>query len=66
MMKLNGTTIPLPSPMPLSQLLEEQGYPNQARIAVEKNGEIVPRSAYADTWIDDADISEVVSFVGGG
>lgn len=36
------------------------------RIAVEINGEIVPKSQYANTLINDGDIIEVVSFVGGG
>ena len=37
-----------------------------ARIAVERNGEIVPKSHYADTVLQDGDVVEVVSFVGGG
>ncbi|MEO8304403.1 MAG: sulfur carrier protein ThiS [Betaproteobacteria bacterium] len=36
------------------------------RIAVEKNGEIVPRSRYADTAVDRADRLEIVGAVGGG
>ena len=36
------------------------------RIAVEINGEIVPKAQYANTLINDGDIIEVVSFVGGG
>ena len=36
------------------------------RIAVEKNGQIVPKSAYESTVIKDGDSLEVVSFVGGG
>jgi len=36
------------------------------RIAVEKNGEIVPRSRYADTAIGRADRLEIVGAVGGG
>ena len=36
------------------------------RIAVEKNGEIVPRSLYADTSIDSGDRLEIVGAVGGG
>ena len=36
------------------------------RIAVEKNGEIVPRSRYADTPLADGDALEIVVAVGGG
>jgi sulfur carrier protein len=36
------------------------------RIAVEKNGEIVARSRYADTAVDVADRLEIVGAVGGG
>jgi sulfur carrier protein len=36
------------------------------RIAVERNGEIVPRSRYAVTALEDGDRLEVVVAVGGG
>ena len=36
------------------------------RIAVEKNGEIVPKARYGSTVLQDEDCIEVVSFVGGG
>ena len=36
------------------------------RIAVEKNGEIVPKAAYGTTVLQDGDVLEIVSFVGGG
>ena len=36
------------------------------RIAVEKNGELVPQAKYAETLLADGDTLEVVSFVGGG
>ena len=36
------------------------------RIAVERNGEIVPRSRYAETRVDAADQLEIVGAVGGG
>lgn len=36
------------------------------RIAVEINGQIVPKAAYAETLLKDGDVVEVVSFVGGG
>jgi sulfur carrier protein len=36
------------------------------RIAVERNGAIVPRSRYADTPIAPGDALEIVGAVGGG
>ena len=36
------------------------------RVAVEKNGEIVPRSRYADTALANGDALEIVVAVGGG
>ncbi len=36
------------------------------RIAVERNGEIVPRSRYAETRLADDDKLEIVGAVGGG
>ena len=36
------------------------------RIAVEKNGDIVPKAKYAETLLAEGDALEVVSFVGGG
>ncbi|MDF8333497.1 sulfur carrier protein ThiS [Novosphingobium cyanobacteriorum] len=39
---------------------------NPAKVAVERNGEIVPRSTLADVAIADGDVLEIVHFVGGG
>jgi len=36
------------------------------KIAVERNGEIVPRSAHASTLLADGDELEIVVAVGGG
>jgi sulfur carrier protein len=36
------------------------------RIAVERNGEIVPKSRYADTQVLAGDKLEIVAAVGGG
>jgi sulfur carrier protein len=35
-------------------------------VAVEKNGEVVPRAQHATTVLCDGDTVEVVHFVGGG
>lgn len=49
----------------VAQYLETTAYDSK-RIAVEKNGDIVPKAAYADTILQEGDVVEVVSFVGGG
>jgi sulfur carrier protein len=36
------------------------------RLAIEKNGEIVPRSQFADVVLQDGDKLEIVGAVGGG
>ncbi|WP_419806795.1 sulfur carrier protein ThiS [Terriglobus sp.] len=36
------------------------------RVALERNGDIVPRTAWADTRLAEGDKLEVVHFVGGG
>jgi thiazole synthase len=46
-------------------LLETLGL-NPARIAVERNREIVARSRYGDVALADGDRIEIVQFVGGG
>lgn len=49
----------------LSAYLEENGI-NPQRIAVELNGEILPKVQYSNTVLKDGDVVEIVNFVGGG
>ncbi len=37
-----------------------------AKVAVERNGEVVPRSTLAEVALGDGDVLEIVHFVGGG
>ena len=64
-MKVNGETKKLLEKIPLSEFFQREGYV-QEKIAVELNGEIIPRSRYASVILTDADKLEIVSFVGGG
>ncbi len=64
-MRINGKTISLKEEIKLSDFLEQNGY-NINRVAVEKNGNIIPRAKFLTEIINDNDIIEVVSFVGGG
>lgn len=45
--------------------LKEEGC-NVDRIAVERNGKIVPKQQYESVILEDGDELEIVSFVGGG
>lgn len=64
MVKINGTELDAAGKT-VAQYLETTDY-NRSRIAVERNGEIVPKSEYDSTLLKDGDVIEVVSFVGGG
>jgi sulfur carrier protein len=55
----------LPQPASLEQLIGELGLKDD-RVAVEHNGEIVPRSGWSETTLNGGDRLEVVHFVGGG
>ena len=65
MIRVNGEEKMLEEGTSLLGFLEQEGY-QTARIAVEKNGEIVPKSRYGETLLRDGDVLEIVSFVGGG
>lgn len=62
---INGTTRQLPDSAGVSVLLEEMGLAGK-RIALERNGEIVPRSLFATQQLADGDKLEIVVAVGGG
>ena len=64
-MKVNGETIILLEKTSLLEFLQRNGYAPE-NIAVELNGEIIPRSRYSSVFLTDADKLEIVSFVGGG
>jgi len=55
----------LPQPASLEQLIGELGLKGD-RVAIEHNGEIVPRAGWAETTLNSGDRLEVVHFVGGG
>lgn len=64
-MRINGKEIPLQQPITLARYLEQEGYDSK-RVAVERNGEIVPKAAFREIDLSDADTLEIVHFVGGG
>ena len=64
-LKINGETRRLDGPRTVAALLAELGL-DARKIAVERNLEIVPKSAYERTGLSDGDQLEIVHFIGGG
>jgi sulfur carrier protein len=62
---LNGAPREFPAPLTFAQLLHEMELAG-GRLAIERNGEIVPRSRFGDARLADVDSIEVVVAVGGG
>ena len=64
MVKVNGTELDIAGKTVAEYLAATMYDPK--RIAVERNGDIVFKSQYGETVLEDGDNLEVVSFVGGG
>jgi sulfur carrier protein len=63
---INGAAQRLdPAPSTVADLVRALNLEGK-RIAIERNGEIVPRSRYAQTQVAEGDRLEVVAAVGGG
>ncbi len=62
---INGENKDLPRPMSVAELLGDLGL-NAEKVALERNLEIVPRSDYASTRLEEGDRIEIVHFIGGG
>ena len=62
---LNGQVKILAGPQSVAALVQELGLTGK-RIAVERNGEIVPKSTYATVMLTAGDRLEIVVAVGGG
>jgi sulfur carrier protein len=62
---INGAIRQLPQSITISALVEEIGMTGK-RIALERNGEIVPRSTFTAQHLADGDKLEIVVAVGGG
>ncbi len=62
---INGASRQLPDFTSVATLIEELGLVGK-RIALERNGEIVPRSSFSTQQLADGDKLEVVVAVGGG
>jgi sulfur carrier protein len=63
--RVNGAEHRFERPVEVSTLLATLNLVGK-KVAVERNGEIVPRSAHASTVLADGDELEIVVAVGGG
>jgi sulfur carrier protein len=62
---VNGEAYEAPEGISVRTLVERLGL-TQGPVAVERNREVVPRAEHASTMLGEADIVEIVHFVGGG
>ena len=65
MITINGEAKEGYEEMTVEEMLSKEGF-HRERIAVEKNGEIIPKSVFGQELLHSDDVIEVVSFVGGG
>ncbi len=62
---VNGSTRHYEAPLMVAELLERMALGGK-KLAVERNGEIVPRGAHGSTLLAEGDRLEIVVAVGGG
>ena len=62
---INGKSRSFPAALSVAELVDALGFTGK-RIAVERNGDIVPRSQHGATVLADGDRLEIVVAVGGG
>ncbi|MCC6551903.1 MAG: sulfur carrier protein ThiS [Polyangiaceae bacterium] len=62
---VNGEPREVPAATTVRGLVELLGL-TEGPVAVERNGEVVPRAEHASTALGDGDAVEIVHFVGGG
>ena len=63
--RINGEHKRVAEATTLAEMINSLGL-DPARVAVERNLEIVPRSTFASVCVEDGDDYEIVHFVGGG
>lgn len=62
---INGLPRQFDAPLTVARLLECEGLAGK-RVAVERNGAIVPKSQHPETLLEAGDRLEIVVAVGGG
>ena len=61
---VNGERREVPAGATLVELLQTLGF--RGRVAVERNGTVLRQAEHPQTQLEDGDVLEVVTFVGGG
>ncbi len=64
-MKLNGKQFILSKEMTITDFLKLKDYSHD-KVAVELNGQIIPKANFKNITLKNSDEVEIVSFVGGG
>ena len=62
---VNGEEKNIPESFTVADYVSSEGF-LLTRIAVEINGDIIPKAKYNETLLHSKDVIEIVSFVGGG
>lgn len=65
MLTINGEKKEHYGEVTIEEMLSREGFQKEL-VAVEKNGEIVPKEEYGQERLHAGDVVEVVSFMGGG
>lgn len=63
--RLNGASHPLETPVTVAVLLQTLAL-RPGPVAVELNGQVVPKARHGEQLVQPGDVVEVVAFVGGG
>jgi thiazole synthase len=63
--RVNGEHRRVPGGVSITEMLNGIGI-DPAKVAVERNLAIVPRSSFGEVCVEDGDDFEIVHFVGGG
>lgn len=64
-LRVNGDERRFAAPLSVAGLLAQLELPREG-VAVERNREIVPRAQHEATRLEDGDVLEIVTLVGGG
>ena len=64
MLKINGKMIEAAG-ISISEYLNKENF-DPRRVAVEINEEIVPKNKFSEVVLQDGDVVEIITFMGGG
>ena len=64
MLKINGNSVEAAG-MSIAEYLTKENFDSR-KVAVEVNEEIVPKNNFAEVILQDGDVVEIISFMGGG